>query len=145
VQAVSPRLCLLMKLMYPVEPFGVSALSLASESLDLYAELDNGVQGQLMEVDLKLLQNLTYHLIKREPNSCPEEALEYYNFIFFWLRNSLLFSKADYSSSFSPKYPSFFIRTRSSALTVDLPNSTWLGLVGHRMLSSSSLSLSLST
>ena len=33
-------------------------------------------------------------------------------------------AKRTNSSSFSPKYPSFFVTIRSSALTVDLPNST---------------------
>jgi hypothetical protein len=55
VQSIGPCLCLVMKLMYPTEPFDVSALSLASESLDVNAEPDNSVRGQLMEIDLKLL------------------------------------------------------------------------------------------
>jgi hypothetical protein len=54
VQVVSPCLRLVMKLMYPIEPFGVSTLSLALESLDVNAKPDNSVRGQLMEVDLKL-------------------------------------------------------------------------------------------
>jgi hypothetical protein len=72
-----------MKLMYPAEPFGVSTLSLASESPDVNAESNNGLRGQLMEVDLKLLKNLTYHLIKGEPKSSPKEAFEDYDFILF--------------------------------------------------------------
>jgi hypothetical protein len=95
VQAVSSCLCLIMKLVYPAEPFGVGALSLASKSPDIYAEPDNGVRDQLMKVDLKLFQNFTYHLIKGEPKSCPKEALEYYNFIFFRLWNCFLSSKAN--------------------------------------------------
>jgi hypothetical protein len=54
-------------------------------------------------------------------------------------------AKQTSSSSFYPKYPSFFIRNKSLALIVDLPNSIWLGLVEHRILSSSSLSFSLSS
>jgi hypothetical protein len=50
-----PYLRLVIKPMYPAEPFGVSALSLASESPDVNAEPDNSVRGQLMEIDLKLL------------------------------------------------------------------------------------------
>jgi hypothetical protein len=44
VQAVSPCLRLVMKLVYLAEPFGVGALSLASKSLDIQAEPDNGVR-----------------------------------------------------------------------------------------------------
>jgi hypothetical protein len=103
-----------MKFMYPAEPFGVSTLSLASESPDVNTESDNGVRGQLMEVDLKLLQNLTYHLVKGEPKSSPEEAFEDYDFILFGSGIVSSPAKRTSSSSFSPKYPSFFINTRSS-------------------------------
>jgi hypothetical protein len=48
VQVVSSCLRLIMKFMYPAEPFDVGALSLASKSLDIHAEPDNGVRGQLM-------------------------------------------------------------------------------------------------
>jgi hypothetical protein len=55
VQTVSPCLHLVMKLMYLVEPFGVSALSLALECPDVNDEPDNSVRGQLMKIDFKLL------------------------------------------------------------------------------------------
>jgi hypothetical protein len=42
-----------MKFMNPVEPFGVSTLSLASESLDVNTKPDDSVRGQVMEIDLK--------------------------------------------------------------------------------------------
>jgi hypothetical protein len=49
-----------MKLVYLAEPFGVGTLFLASKSLDIHVEPDNGVRGQLMQVDFKLFQNFTY-------------------------------------------------------------------------------------
>jgi hypothetical protein len=75
---------------------------------------------------------------------CPKEAFENYYFIILWLWNHFISNKSYLFIVIFPKYPSFFIRTKYSAFTVDFPNSTWLGLLGLKMPSSSSSSLSAS-
>jgi hypothetical protein len=79
-----------MKLVHPTEPFGVGTFSLASKSPNIHVESNDGVGGQLVSVDFKLFQNLTNHLIKGEPKSCPKEAPEDYNLILLQLWNRLL-------------------------------------------------------
>jgi hypothetical protein len=55
MQTINPCLCLIMKFMKPVKPFGISTLSLASESPDVNTKPDDSVWGQLMEIYLKFL------------------------------------------------------------------------------------------
>jgi hypothetical protein len=68
-----------------------------------------------------------------------EEALENHHLIIFLLWNYLFTCKPYQVIIILSE--SFFIKTKSSGFTVDLPNSIWLGLLGLSMPSSSSSSL----
>lgn len=83
-----------------------------------------------MKIDFKFLQNFTHHFIQRELKPCSEEALKNNNFIISWLWNHFVSGEPYQLIIIFPKYPSFFIKTKSSTFIVDFPNSIWLGLLG---------------
>jgi hypothetical protein len=53
-----------MEFVHQAKPFGICTLPLASESLYVHAESNNGIGGELMKVNLELLEDLTDHLVK---------------------------------------------------------------------------------
>jgi hypothetical protein len=114
-------------------------------SPSVHTKPDYSVWSQLMKINFKFLQNFTDHFIQREPKTYSEEALK--TTTSSSLGSGTTSSPANLinSSSFFPKYPSFFIKTKSSAFIVDFSNSTWLGLLGLKMPSSSSSTLVAST
>jgi hypothetical protein len=81
MKAIYPGLRLVMQLVHPAESFGIMTHPLASEGLDVDTKSNNCVGCQLMKVYFKILQNLSYHIIEREPKPRPEEAFKHNNFI----------------------------------------------------------------
>jgi hypothetical protein len=74
-----------MKFMNPTKPFGISTLSLASESLDVNVKPDDSVRGQLMEIYSNFFKTSPTISSRGEPKPRPEEALEHHDFIFLQL------------------------------------------------------------
>jgi hypothetical protein len=63
MQTMGSSLLLIMEFVHPTKPFSISTLPLASKSLDVHTNSNYGIGGQLMKVNLELLQNLTDHLV----------------------------------------------------------------------------------
>jgi hypothetical protein len=122
VQTIGPSLRLIMKFVHPTEPFGIGTLSLASNSPNVHTKSNNSIGGQLMWVNFEFLQNLTVHLVKGKRSPALKKLLKTMTSSF---SSGITSSRAKRTSlsSFSPKYPSFFIKIRSSALTMVFPNS----------------------
>jgi hypothetical protein len=129
--------------MHSAKPFVIHTFALALESPYVNTEPNNGIQCQLMEIYFKPFQNLPYHIVQGEPKPCSEEAFKHNDLIFLWLWNYFFLSKADQFIIAFPKIAQLFHHNQAPDVTVDLPNSIWLGFIGFRMLLSSSLSSSL--
>jgi hypothetical protein len=54
---------------------------LASKGPDEDAEPNDSVRGQLMKIDLIIIQNFPNHLVKQKPQSSSEKAFENYYFV----------------------------------------------------------------
>jgi hypothetical protein len=84
-----------MKFMYSAQCIGERLYRLTSESLDVHAEPNNGVGGQLMKINPEFFHDFWNHSMQRKSQPCFEEALKNYNFIILRLRDSLLPAKAN--------------------------------------------------
>jgi hypothetical protein len=95
MKALCPGLRLVMQFVHPIESFGIRTHPLTSEGPDVDTKSNNCIGCQLMMVYFKILQNLSYYVIKREPKPRSEEAFKHNNFIILRLWNHFLASKTN--------------------------------------------------
>jgi hypothetical protein len=81
MKAICPGLRLVLQLVDPTKSFGIRTHPLASKGPDVDTKSNNCIGCQLMKVYFKVLQYLSYYIIKRESKPCSEEALEHNNFL----------------------------------------------------------------
>jgi hypothetical protein len=108
MKAICPSFHLVMQLVHLAESFGIRTHPLALEGLDVDTKSNNCVGCQLMKVYFKILQNLSYHIIEREPKPHPEEAFKHNNFIILWLWNHFFASKTNKPTLGFSKVTQFF-------------------------------------
>jgi hypothetical protein len=71
MKAICHGLRLVMQLVHPAESFGIRTHPLASEGPYVDTMSNNCIGCQLMKVYFKILQNLSYYIIEREPKPRP--------------------------------------------------------------------------
>jgi hypothetical protein len=64
MQPVCSSLRLIMQLMHSAECFGIWIHPFDSKGPDEDAEPNDSIRGQLMEINFKIIQNFSYHLIQ---------------------------------------------------------------------------------
>jgi hypothetical protein len=63
VQTISSSLRLIVEFVHSTKPFSIHTLPLDTESLYVHTESNNRIGGELMKVNLELLQNFTNHFV----------------------------------------------------------------------------------